>query len=222
VKKRTRLWIEHSRRVGPAPRRIRELYGRAALLLLAGLTALAACREEPELAGAATEAARDETSSARIETTSLRPPLSGDAADLSLTAYGDSLQLHNIFGVAPLRFVREGRWKYIHKVNPELYDVEIDPREGSNLASREPARVADLQKKLHALLSDAVGRPDARYAIDAETSANLAALGHAAAAFFSRSSGVPVSATVSPCSTRVSISKIRSSQPLGCSCRSSW
>jgi arylsulfatase A-like enzyme len=116
-----------------------------------------------------------------VQGTSLRPLLSGGEADLALTAYGESLELHNVFGVQPLRFVRNGRWKYIHKVNPELYDIEDDPHERNNLSSREAPRVEEMQARLRSLLSGAARSPDARIAIDEEARANLEALGYAAA-----------------------------------------
>jgi arylsulfatase A-like enzyme/Tfp pilus assembly protein PilF len=116
-----------------------------------------------------------------IQGVSLRPLLVGEATDMELTGYGESLELHGTFGIAPLRFVREGRWKYIHKVNPELYDIEADPHELSNLAQRETARVAQLQAQLRTLLTGSGPSADATIEMDAETRANLAALGYAAA-----------------------------------------
>jgi len=32
-----------------------------------------------------------------------------------------------MFGTNVLRFMRRGKWKYIHKVRPELYDLGADP-----------------------------------------------------------------------------------------------
>jgi arylsulfatase A-like enzyme len=123
----------------------------------------------------------DQPPLAGIQGVSLRPLLTGEAADLELTSYGESLELYGTFGVAPLRFVREGRWKYIHKVKPELYDIEADPHELSNLAQRETARVAQLRAQLQTLLTGSVQSADASLEVDAEARANLAALGYAAA-----------------------------------------
>ena len=38
------------------------------------------------------------------------------------------------------RRIREGEWKYIHKVNPELYDLESDPWEKVNVYGDERRR----------------------------------------------------------------------------------
>jgi len=43
--------------------------------------------------------------------------------------------------------VRVGRWKYIHKVEPELYDIRNDPGESNNLAEAHPDVAEDLKKK---------------------------------------------------------------------------
>ncbi|MFQ5416059.1 MAG: sulfatase-like hydrolase/transferase [Myxococcota bacterium] len=115
-----------------------------------------------------------------IQGVSLRPLLSGPDRDLGLTGYGESLELHRVFGVAPLRTVRRGAWKYIHKVNPELYDLAADPGELENLATREPRRVAAFQSELRELLAARSASPQpAATSVDTQTRAALAALGYA-------------------------------------------
>ncbi|MFT5444824.1 MAG: arylsulfatase A-like enzyme, partial [Myxococcota bacterium] len=74
----------------------------------------------------------------------LGPLLDGTSADLKLTAYGEANRMASTFKMSPLRFVREGKWKYIHKVNPELYDMSADPGELSNLYEAEPDVAARL------------------------------------------------------------------------------
>jgi arylsulfatase A-like enzyme len=123
----------------------------------------------------------DQSPLAGAQGVSLRPLLTGERADLGLTAYGESLELQAVFGVVPLRFVREGDWKYIHKVNPEIYDLAGDPLELSNLAGREPERVARMEGRLRRLLADSAPSADAAIEVDDATRANLAALGYAAA-----------------------------------------
>jgi tetratricopeptide (TPR) repeat protein len=116
-----------------------------------------------------------------VQGQSLRPLLGRSSTNPGLIGYGESLELRGVFGVAPLRFVRDGRWKYIHKVNPELYDLVADPGELANLAEAEPERVAELRSRLRALVAEGSGAPDeAMTAVDDRTRAHLAALGYAA------------------------------------------
>jgi tetratricopeptide (TPR) repeat protein len=60
-----------------------------------------------------------------------------------------------------LRSLRDGRWKYIHKVRPELYDLASDPAELENLASVRADVAARLRDQLHALLAEHTARPQA-------------------------------------------------------------
>jgi arylsulfatase A-like enzyme len=117
----------------------------------------------------------------KIQGQSLRPLLGRSPANLELIGYGESLELHGVFGVAPLRFVRDGRWKYIHKVNPELYDLVADPGELTNLAEAEPERVAELRSRLQTLVAQGSGASaEAVTTVDDRTRAQLATLGYAA------------------------------------------
>jgi arylsulfatase A-like enzyme/Tfp pilus assembly protein PilF len=110
---------------------------------------------------------------------SLRPLLEDPTADLSLTGYGESIEPAANFGSSVLRFVREGRWKYIHKLEPELYDVRKDPDETRNLASQHPEVVDRLRESLHALIASAPRKPGgAEVEMDAETIVRLQALGY--------------------------------------------
>jgi arylsulfatase A-like enzyme len=118
-----------------------------------------------------------------IQGTSLVPLLTGTVPDLQLTAYGETRELRNLFGASILRFVREGDWKYIHKVEPELYDVRNDPGESNNQASAHPEIVDALRSRLRRLIAEAPAAPaGASIAIDAETRSRLNALGYAGAA----------------------------------------
>jgi choline-sulfatase len=110
---------------------------------------------------------------------SLRPLLEGRSESLDLVGYGESAEMLALFGDPMLRFVREGRWKYIHKARPELYDVEADPAELDDRSTREPERVASLRSRLSELLEASSGAPaDASVALDPETRAQLQQLGY--------------------------------------------
>lgn len=120
---------------------------------------------------------------ANIHGVSLAPLLAGDRADLELTGYGESLEPLTMFNCSILRFVREGDWKYIHKVNPELYDVRIDPAELHNVAGEHPEQVAALQARLHDLVSQAASLSEsARVDVDERTRVQLQNLGYVGSA----------------------------------------
>ena len=110
---------------------------------------------------------------------SLRPLFDDPTADLELDGYGESFAPLSLFGSDALRFVREGRWKYLHKLEPELYDIEADPGELENLAARESQRVAALRALLAEMLHQAPAAPEGVEAkLSPETLAQLRALGY--------------------------------------------
>jgi tetratricopeptide (TPR) repeat protein len=114
-----------------------------------------------------------------IEGVSLAPLLRGEVSEQSLPAYGESLEAMSFFDLSPIRFLREGRWKYIHKVNPELYDVEADPRELENLAAAQPQVAQRLRSAMEEMLARAQ-RPkgDPSVTVDPSVRAQLEALGY--------------------------------------------
>jgi len=110
---------------------------------------------------------------------SLEPLLADPEGDLDLVAYGESVEPTTSFGSSVLRYVRQGRWKYIHKVDLELYDVEADPRELDNLAAEHPEIVERLQGLLEAMIREAPAKPgDAEVQMDEATLIQLQALGY--------------------------------------------
>jgi len=115
-----------------------------------------------------------------VQGVSLRPLLENPGAKLQLVGYGESVEALLTFGGDILRFVQLGKWKYIHKLEPELYDVALDPQELRNLVAEQPERVAQLRARLEQLLGAAQSSPaDAEAAMDPETLAQLRALGYA-------------------------------------------
>jgi arylsulfatase A-like enzyme/Flp pilus assembly protein TadD len=110
---------------------------------------------------------------------SLRRLASGDATDLALVGYGESIEFFSTFRTSVLRFLRQGRWKYIHKVRPELYDVRADPGELHDLASTDAERTQALRGALETLLADAPSKLQGRTVdLDQETFDQLAKLGY--------------------------------------------
>lgn len=92
--------------------------------------------------------------------------------------YAESYQLADRFKIAPHRMVVDGTLKLIDTPRPELYDLVADPHEHTNLAESRPDDVTRLRK----LLTDknAAAPSGAAVAMDAETQAQLAALGYIA------------------------------------------
>ncbi|MCA9509950.1 MAG: sulfatase-like hydrolase/transferase, partial [Myxococcales bacterium] len=110
---------------------------------------------------------------------SLAPLLRGESAARVLDVYGESFEPLSMFGSNALRFLRQGRWKYVHKLEPELFDVEADPGETVNLASEDEGRVAEMRASLEAFVErEHVARDDNRVTLDDETLAQLNALGY--------------------------------------------
>jgi tetratricopeptide (TPR) repeat protein len=109
---------------------------------------------------------------------SLVPLMIGATGDLNLDAYSESLYARNHYGWSELRALRSGRFKYIAAPQPELYDLERDPGEVTNLYSerRQLAdRMAAALQKIGAEDSSAEKGPSA---VDPETRERLAALGY--------------------------------------------
>ena len=114
-----------------------------------------------------------------IQGVSLAPLLLGKSTAPVLDVYGESFEPLAMFGANVLRFIRRGDWKYIHKVEPELYDLSSDPSELQNLAAENPERVAELRSALESWVREGlVQRDDNRVYLDEEELAQLHALGY--------------------------------------------
>ena len=124
-----------------------------------------------------------------IQGRSLTALIRGEATDLGLPAYGESIELLTTFGGSTLRYLRMGDWKYIHQPEPALFDLSQDPGELRNLAAAQPERVRALRAELERIVSGMSGPADASVDIAPERAAQLEALGYAAGA-------VPASADV--------------------------
>jgi choline-sulfatase len=67
--------------------------------------------------------------------------------------YAESVYARDSFHWAALRSLRMGRWKYIQAPHAELFDLEKDPREQSNLARQNAAEAAMLRSELARLMA---------------------------------------------------------------------
>lgn len=81
---------------------------------------------------------------------------------------------------APLRALRDERWKFIDAPRPELYDLSTDPAEQHNLYEREPQRSAAIRQALDRLAGDTT-QPVKGVTLDRETVDKLASLGYVGA-----------------------------------------
>src|SRR5262249_44453618 len=101
------------------------------------------------------------------------------------------------YGWSDLRSVRDGRWKYILAPRPELYDLDRDPGELTNLAEQESSRAramrAGLEQQLRAERA-AGGSASGSAAVPPELLEKLGALGYVSPG----GSGDPKSAGADP------------------------
>ena len=67
--------------------------------------------------------------------------------------YSESVYARDEFGWAALRALRIGQWKFIDAPRAELYDLEKDPRELSNILRANSAEATTLRAELSKLLT---------------------------------------------------------------------
>jgi hypothetical protein len=100
--------------------------------------------------------------------------------DLNLDAYAESYYARFHYGWSELKALRAGRFKYIEAPRPELYDMDQDPGETTNLYEERKSladRMAGELRRLESTSSSpqAAAGPSS---IDPETRERLAALGY--------------------------------------------
>ena len=83
------------------------------------------------------------------------------------------------FGWAPLRSIRSGPWKLIAAPKPELFDIEQDPGEQTNLAASQPSRSCASSRRAPSRYSPARTCRTPRRS-SAEAAERLRALGYSA------------------------------------------
>jgi len=91
-------------------------------------------------------AALDQRPFQQISGRSVQPALSGENFTAIDCYAATDAPLFN-FRCAPLRCLVAASWKYIRSTEPELYDLDSDPRELNNLAAEHPSRVADMEAR---------------------------------------------------------------------------
>jgi tetratricopeptide (TPR) repeat protein len=111
---------------------------------------------------------------------SLLPLIEGRAKPASEAVYAETYLPELYMNWAPLRALRDDRWKFIDAPRPELYDLQTDPGEQQNLYEREPRPAAAIRRALEELAGQG-GQPVKGAMLDRETLDKLAALGYVGA-----------------------------------------
>ncbi len=111
--------------------------------------------------------------------TSLWPLVEGHPAG-DLYAYSESMTPSIQYGWSPLLALRTAKFKYIDAPRPELYDLEKDPDEESDVRSNQARIVKEYEKKLKDVVAETgANAPAPNHAnLDNETVERLAALGY--------------------------------------------
>jgi arylsulfatase A-like enzyme/Tfp pilus assembly protein PilF len=120
-------------------------------------------------------------SSDTFEGQSLVSLMTGARSGLGLEAYAEAVYPRFHFGWSDLRTLRAGRYKYIEAPRPELYDLEKDPKESTNIYPQRRALGGQMRARLHRLeqrLSATASSARAPAEIDPDTRDRLASLGY--------------------------------------------
>lgn len=111
---------------------------------------------------------------------SLVPLATGRLDDLDLVAYGETV-FPERYGWSHLASLRTKKFHYIDAPTPELYDLERDPDEQTNVISSHARNASELRSKLReieARYRAAASSAPAPATLDPETRDKLAALGY--------------------------------------------
>jgi len=107
---------------------------------------------------------------------SLLPLIEGRPAGPPPPAYAETLLPKFYMNWAPLRALRDGRYKLIDAPRPELYDLQADPGESRNLYAERTQTAQALRQGLERLA--AAGDAMSLQTLDREAMEKLAALGY--------------------------------------------
>jgi len=117
---------------------------------------------------------------AGISGVSLAPLMTGAVPELGLDAYSEAMYPLHHYGWSDLRALRSGRYKVIDAPRPELYDIDRDPHESTNLFSeRRPlgdrmiGQLRSMEERFNKTLASLPAAD-----VDPEARERLAALGY--------------------------------------------
>jgi arylsulfatase A-like enzyme/Flp pilus assembly protein TadD len=111
---------------------------------------------------------------------SLVPLIEGRTGGPAPSVYAETLLPQFHMNWAPLLSLRDERWKLIDAPQPELYDLQSDPREEHNVHGQQPRTAEALRAALTRLMGGGQGAMNVTQ-LDRETVAKLAALGYVGA-----------------------------------------
>jgi arylsulfatase A-like enzyme len=120
--------------------------------------------------------AESPASSAEHAGESLLPLLHHEPEAPARVAWVETLATQLDVGWSPLLGVRTEHHKYVRAPRPELYDLVRDPNETRNVASEQPARVAELDALVAERVADQRVAPNR--GVEPETTDHLVALGY--------------------------------------------
>jgi tetratricopeptide (TPR) repeat protein len=107
-------------------------------------------------------------------------PLLAGAGSAPGDGYSESYYARFHYGWSELRAVRTKRWHFIESPKEELYDLDVDPGETTNVASRELSTVERLRSSLSEFERESIAKLAATAPVeeDEETLRKLASLGY--------------------------------------------
>lgn len=112
---------------------------------------------------------------------SLRARIEGHDASAPAVAHAETLMPRLEFGWSELRMIQDQRFKYVEAPTPELFDLEADPGETRNLASRDSGRREEMEGRLSAWVGSTTSggsSGEARRAVSSEEEERLRSLGY--------------------------------------------
>ena len=93
-------------------------------------------------------------------------------------AYSETYFPRYHFGWQHLRSLRDGAWQFVVAPTPELYDLEHDPAEATNVYKANSRRGEAMRTQLETLAGGGVQKAPEKQKLDPETLQRLAALGY--------------------------------------------
>ncbi|RPJ69186.1 MAG: hypothetical protein EHM24_19300, partial [Acidobacteria bacterium] len=111
---------------------------------------------------------------------SLVPLILGRDKAAPPAVYAETLLPQFYMNWAPLRAIRDERWKFIDAPRPELYDLQADPGETRNLLGEHGSVARAMARELERLTGGSTGA-NSSGTMDAETLEKLASLGYVGA-----------------------------------------
>jgi arylsulfatase A-like enzyme/Flp pilus assembly protein TadD len=109
---------------------------------------------------------------------SLALALLDPGASADTLAYSETYFPRYHFGWQHLRGVRSLRYKFIDAPQPELYDLQQDPGETSNIYKAFSRRAEELRLRMEAMTKEGAAAAPERRSLDPDTLQRLAALGY--------------------------------------------